>query len=60
MTPPPRVRLGIGCASLARLRPGLAEIQSLAAIPCDAGIGTMLVDEFRLRARRDGFDALCA
>jgi amino-acid N-acetyltransferase len=57
-----RGRKIVGCAELAPLSPQVAEVRSLAV---DAGarrhgVGTMLVDELRLRARREGFDKLCA
>jgi amino-acid N-acetyltransferase len=57
-----RSRKIVGCAELAPLSPQVAEVRSLAV---DAGarrhgVGTMLVDELRLRARREGFDKLCA
>ena len=57
-----RSRKIVGCAELAPLSPQVAEVRSLAV---DAGarhhgVGTMLVDDLRLRARREGFDKLCA
>ena len=57
-----RGRKVVGCAELAPLSPQVAEVRSLAV---DAGarrhgIGTMLVEELRLRARREGYDKLCA
>jgi amino-acid N-acetyltransferase len=57
-----RSRKIVGCAELAPLSAQVAEVRSLAV---DAGarrhgVGTMLVEELRLRARRDGFDKLCA
>jgi amino-acid N-acetyltransferase len=52
----------IGCAELATLSATVAEVRSLAvdASARRAGAGTMLVEELRRRARRDGFDRLCA
>jgi amino-acid N-acetyltransferase len=52
----------VGCAELAALSPTVAEVRSLAV---DAGArgahaGVMIVDELRRRARREGFDKLCA
>jgi amino-acid N-acetyltransferase len=52
----------VGCAELAPLSPQVAEVRSLAV--CDstrsAGVGSMLVNELRQRARRDAYDKLCA
>jgi len=52
----------LGCAELAPLSPQLAEVRSLAVSDSSrsAGIGGMLVNELRQRARRDGYDKLCA
>ncbi len=52
----------VGCAELAPLSPQVAEVRSLAVDRAvrGLGVGTMLVDELRRRARRDGFDKLCA
>jgi amino-acid N-acetyltransferase len=52
----------IGCAELAPLSPGVAEVRSLVVDPAarGAGAGTMLVDALRQRGRREGFDRLCA
>ena len=52
----------VGCAELAPLSPQVAEVRSLAVDRSARGlrIGTMLVDELRRRARRDGYDKLCA
>jgi amino-acid N-acetyltransferase len=52
----------VGCAELAPLSPGVAEVRSLVV---DSGArgshaGTMLVDELRRRAQRDGYEKLCA
>ena len=57
-----RSRRIVGCAELAPLSPQVAEVRSLAVDTRDrsSGIGTMLVDELRRRARRDGYDKLCA
>jgi len=57
-----RSRKVVGCAELAPLSPHVAEVRSL-AVAADArqgGIGTMIVDELRRRARRQGFEKLCA
>jgi amino-acid N-acetyltransferase len=52
----------VGCAELAPLSPQVAEVRSLAvdASARKSGVGTMLVEELRQRARRDGYDKLCA
>jgi len=52
----------VGCAELAPLSPGVAEVRSLAVDRRARGsrAGTMLVDELRRRALRDGFQKLCA
>jgi amino-acid N-acetyltransferase len=57
-----RGRKIVGCAELAPLSPQVAEVRSLAVDPSarHAGAGTMLVEELRQRARREGFDKLCA
>ena len=57
-----RGRTIIGCAELAPLSPQVAEVRSLAvdATARHLGVGTMLVDELRQQARRQGFDKLCA
>jgi amino-acid N-acetyltransferase len=51
-----------GCAELAGLSPQVAEVRSLAVDRAarGAGIGVMIVDELRRRARREGFEKLCA
>jgi amino-acid N-acetyltransferase len=57
-----RRRRIIGCAELAALSPQVAEVRSL-AVDRDArgsGIGVMIVDELRRRARRESFEKLCA
>src|SRR3954469_22672061 len=57
-----RSRKIVGCAELAPLSPHVAEVRSLAVDrgARQGGIGTMLVDELRRRARRHGFEKLCA
>ena len=52
----------VGCAELAPLSPGVAEVRSLVVDQKARGshAGTMLVDELRRRAQRDGFERLCA
>lgn len=57
-----RSRRIVGCAELAPLSPQVAEVRSLAVARTarSGGIGTLLVDELRRRARHDGFDKLCA
>ena len=57
-----KTRKIVGSAELAPLSPHVAEVRSLAvdARARKSGIGTMLVDELRRRARRDGFEKLCA
>lgn len=57
-----RARRIVGCAELAPLSPHVAEVRSL-AVDHEArggGIGTLLVDELRRRARREGYEKLCA
>jgi amino-acid N-acetyltransferase len=57
-----RGRRIVGCAELAALSPLVAEVRSL-AVGVDArgkGIGVRIVDELRRRARREGFEKLCA
>jgi amino-acid N-acetyltransferase len=52
----------VGCAELAPLSPAVAEVRSL-VVSRDArrlGLGVQMVDELAARARRDGFDRLCA
>jgi amino-acid N-acetyltransferase len=52
----------VGCAELAPLSPHVAEVRSL-AVQSGArrnGIGAMLVDELRRRARGEGYEKLCA
>jgi amino-acid N-acetyltransferase len=57
-----RGRRIVGCAELAALSPQVAEVRSLAvkAEERGNGVGTMIVDELRRRARREGFEKLCA
>jgi amino-acid N-acetyltransferase len=57
-----RGRKIVGCAELAPLSPQVAEVRSLAVNGSvrSHGVGTMLVEELRVRARREGFDKLCA
>jgi amino-acid N-acetyltransferase len=57
-----RGRKVVGCAELAPLSVQVAEVRSLAVERSarGAGVGTMLVEELRQRARREGFDKLCA
>jgi amino-acid N-acetyltransferase len=52
----------VGCAELAPLSPGVAEVRSLVVDPKARGshAGTMLVGELRRRAQRDGYEKLCA
>jgi amino-acid N-acetyltransferase len=57
-----RGRSILGCAELAPLSPQVAEVRSLAvdASARHQRVGTLLVEELRQRARREGFDKLCA
>ncbi len=57
-----RGRKVVGCAELAPLSPQVAEVRSLAVDRTARrhGIGTALVEELRARARREGYDQLCA
>lgn len=57
-----RGRKVVGCAELAPLSPLVAEVRSLVVDRSERGngIGTVLVEELRRRARRDGFEKLCA
>ena len=57
-----RGRRIIGCAELAPLSAQVAEVRSLAVDAKARGshVGVMIVDELRLRARREGFEKLCA
>ena len=57
-----RGRKIVGCAELAPLSTQVAEVRSLAVDESarHSGVGTMLVEELRQRARREGFEKLCA
>jgi amino-acid N-acetyltransferase len=57
-----RGRSIVGCAELAPLSPHVAEVRSLAvdAKARGARVGVMIVDELRRRARRTGYEKLCA
>jgi amino-acid N-acetyltransferase len=57
-----RSRKIVGCAELAPLSPQVAEVRSLVVDPSarSLGVGGMMVEELRARARREGFDKLCA
>lgn len=57
-----RRRRLVGCAELAPLSATVAEVRSLAVDrrARGAGVGTGLVAELGRRARREGFDTLCA
>lgn len=57
-----RGRAIVGGAELAPLSPQVAEVRSLVVAPSarSLGVGSMLVEELRTRARRDGFDTLSA
>jgi amino-acid N-acetyltransferase len=57
-----RGRALVGCAELAPLSPQVAEVRSLAVDVSarSSGVGTQLVEELRQRARREGYDKLCA
>jgi amino-acid N-acetyltransferase len=57
-----RGRKIVGCAELAPLSATVAEVRSLAVEPSarHVGVGGMLVEELRQRARREGFEKLCA
>ena len=57
-----RSRRIVGCAELAPLSPNVAEVRSLAvdASVRSNGVGTLLVDELRRRARAAGYEKLCA
>jgi amino-acid N-acetyltransferase len=52
----------VGCAELAPLSPSVAEVRSLAVDRSarGSGIGRRIVEELRRRARREGFERLCA
>jgi amino-acid N-acetyltransferase len=57
-----RNRKIVGCAELAALSPQVAEVRSLVVDPSarSLGLGGMIVEELRARARREGFDKLSA
>src|SRR5439155_17767592 len=57
-----RGRRIVGCADLAALSPSVAEVRSLVvdASARGTGVGTRIVEELRRRARREGFEKLCA
>jgi amino-acid N-acetyltransferase len=57
-----RGRKIVGCAELAALSANVAEVRSLAVNSSARGgrVGVMIVDELRRRARRQGFERLCA
>src|SRR5882672_1960978 len=57
-----RGRKIVGCGELAPLSPQVAEVRSLAVDKSARhfGVGTRLVGELRVRARREGYDKLCA
>ena len=52
----------VGCAELAPLSPHVAEVRSLAVDGSARGsrVGVAIVDELRLRARREGYEKMCA
>src|SRR5436190_7865318 len=52
----------VGCAELAPLSSGVAEVRSLVVgkYARKLGLGQRMVDELGRRARREGFDRLCA
>jgi amino-acid N-acetyltransferase len=52
----------VGCAELAPLSRHVAEVRSLSVDGSARGhgIGTMIVEALRQRARREGFETLCA
>jgi N-acetylglutamate synthase-like GNAT family acetyltransferase len=57
-----RGRRIVGCAELAPLSARVAEVRSLAVDEAarHSGVGTLLIEELARRARREGFDQLCA
>jgi len=57
-----RGRKVVGCGELAPLSARVAEVRSLAVDKAARGAraGVMIVDELRRRARREGFEKLCA
>lgn len=52
----------VGGAELAPLSPQVAEVRSLVVDPSarSLGVGGRIVEELRARARREGYDKLCA
>jgi N-acetylglutamate synthase-like GNAT family acetyltransferase len=52
----------VGCAELAPLSDGVAEVRSLVVDRAHRGrgLGRRIIEELRSRARREGFDQLCA
>ena len=52
----------VGCAELAPLSPGVAEIRSLvvSATARNAGVGNRMLEALAARARNEGFARLCA
>jgi amino-acid N-acetyltransferase len=57
-----RGRRIVGCAELATLSAHVGEVRSLVVDQRERGhgVGTLIVDELRRRARREGFEKLCA
>jgi amino-acid N-acetyltransferase len=57
-----KARKVVGCAELAPLSPHVAEVRSLAVDGSARGsrVGVAIVDELRRRARREGYEKLCA
>ena len=57
-----KARRIVGCAELAPLSPHVAEVRSLAVDASARGsrVGVTIVDELRRRARREGYEKLCA
>jgi amino-acid N-acetyltransferase len=57
-----KARRIVGCGELAPLSAQVAEVRSLAVDGKARGsrVGVMIVDELRRRARREGFEKLCA
>jgi amino-acid N-acetyltransferase len=57
-----KARKIVGCAELAPLSPHVVEVRSLAVDSAARGsrVGVTIVDELRLRARREGYEKLCA
>ena len=57
-----KARRIVGCAELAPLSVHVAEVRSLAVDGKARGsrVGVAIVDELRLRARREGYEKLCA